>query len=166
MTRATKKPTAPAKAAMPQPAAEFSQQHPARPPAESDAHTADAAAGREAMATAGAGADTPATDKRGAGDAAIAAEGAAPLGSGTAPLVPPSPQTLDLVVKVAGVPAELRAGASLVVTTRQPQRRRAGRTFGRHETVLPLAKLTDAEISAIEGDAVLRTVVRVTPPPG
>lgn len=161
MGRASSKSKKPA-AATPA-SADSSQTHPA--PVESDARTADADEGRKAVATAETGAQAPATDTRGAGEAAIAVEGAESSGSGSASSVAPLRQTIDVVGNAADVPAEHRAAASLVVTSRQPQRRRAGRVFGRHDTVIPLTALSAEDIEAIESDPVLRTVIRVATAP-
>ncbi len=68
------------------------------------------------------------------------------------------------VADLATLPPELRATAVLVVKSKGDQRRRAGRSFTREETVIPLRDLSDAEISAIEGDPALIVYVRVTAP--
>jgi hypothetical protein len=44
---------------------------------------------------------------------------------------------------------------ALIVKAVQPSRRRAGFTFGPVESVLPLADLTDDQISAIDADPLL-----------
>jgi hypothetical protein len=125
------------------------------------ADTADAAPAAEGnVLAAGAGTEhVPATDATKPEQSAAAAQSGAAAG----------PTHVDLAAAVSelpDMPAHVRATASLVVKAKADSRRRAGREFGRHETIIPLADLSDDAIRAIEGDPVLITHVRVTAPAG
>lgn len=50
------------------------------------------------------------------------------------------------------LPQDGGGGASLIVRARRTSRRRAGMSFGAHETVIPLDALSEADVAAIEGD--------------
>lgn len=125
------------------------------------ASAAAAIAAAHDASAAEAGAQAPANNMS-AGEVADA--GAA--GHAAAPKAPALPETIDLAFATP-LPPEVKAAASLVVTTKaKAGRRRAGYAFGREETVIPLAELSDDQIAALDADPLLTVMVRApTRPP-
>lgn len=138
------------------PAADFSATHPAETRTD-----ADKAAALNDAAAADAGARAPATDAppTEAVDAGAAQSGAA--------LEPAAHVDIKLsAVVLCSMPALLRPAAMIVVKSRSPRRRRAGRAFTPVETVIPLAALTDDEALAIAHDVDLIAHLRLPAPLG
>jgi hypothetical protein len=140
------------------------------PLSESSAQPANEGGRQNTDTTAGADANASDTDVlREQGEAEGAAQASAAPGAKApdAHVEAQGPAHVDLAAKLAQLPAmppEVRATVSLVVKAKVPSRRRAGRSFGRDETVIPLATISDAEVAAIEGDPVLTTAFRVPAP--
>lgn len=153
MAKAPVKPSKDSPAAGAEAAADSSMTHSV--PAGTNAD--DAAALKSAAA--GAGADAPATDASGA----KRPEGAADADA-AAPAAAPRESSVDLVPPLPPLPDRIAAQASLVVKSKPERRRRAGRTFTRQETVIPLAALSPEARAAIEGDSELAVTVRVAAP--
>jgi hypothetical protein len=93
--------------------------------------------------------------------AAVAAAdpGTAGAGAREASAQVTEPVPADVTMAASGAGAAASTGITLIVTSLQPVRWRAGRQFGREPVMIPMSDLTEAETASILADPVLSVQV-------